>query len=160
MPVGYVRLCTRPPCKAPLPSISSKLSDFDRVIVSSLATCCVIAPCPAVLTVSIGECVYDASSFEDGTDSARRSPWSASVCTQYETLGHSVAERPKGEVAKNRGNLILERRLGVPGASNTLLQRIATSQCDQSCLFLRALGLVFDRFRGGENWRSRKGCCI
>ena len=60
-------------------------------------------------------------SSQDGTDSAKRSPRSASVCTQYETLGHSVAKRPKGEVAKNRGNLILERRLGVPGASSTLL---------------------------------------
>ena len=34
--------------------------------------------------------------FKDGTDSAMAESRSASVCTQYETLGHSVAERPKG----------------------------------------------------------------
>ena len=60
-------------------------------------------------------------SFEDGADSAKRSPRSASVCTQYEHFCTSVAKRAKCEVAKNRENRILECRLGVPGASNTLL---------------------------------------
>ena len=95
-------------------------------------------------------------SFEDGADSAKRSPRSASVCTQYEHFAHLLRS-----VQNAKWQRIEET--GFQSADSVSPERVIHSYREQQgcerkfCLFLKSEQLVFDRFRGAGNLAEQEG---